>query len=99
MFKRALIVLSLIFCLYRLKYEVTALEDLERSVDQEIIVLQKDYAVLTAEWKFLTNPDRIQFLANKYLKLENTTPYQLSKLDDYCNNKPGILVVSKKRKK
>lgn len=84
------------FCLYRLKYEVTVLEDMERSIEKETTVLQKDFLVLKAEWKFLTNPQRLQQLSIKYLNLENTTPYQLAKLDDYCKSKPRILVVSKK---
>lgn len=88
--------MSLIFCLYRLKYEVIALEDMERNIDNEVRTVTKDYVVLRAEWKFLTSPERIQYLAEKYLRLSNTTPYQLTKLDDYCRNSAGVFVVSKK---
>lgn len=85
------------FCLYRLKYEVITLEDMERSIDKEVVELQRDYVVLSAEWKFLTTPDRLRFLSKRYLKLENTQPYQLAKLDDYFNSHSNLLVVSKKR--
>lgn len=100
MFGKITFLLCLIFCLYKLKYEVITLEEQESKIDRELISLKHDYVVLSAEWKFLTNPERIQYLTEKYLKLSNTDPFQLAKMNDYLrNNRQNIFVVSKKIEK
>ena len=72
---------ALAYVIYEVKYEA-------RALDAEIAALKKDIeterdavAVLRAEWSLLNRPERIERLAQKYLKLAPARPSQLVTLD------------------
>ena len=73
---------ALAYVIYEVKYEA-------RSLDERIIVLNKGIeeerdalAVLRAEWSLLNRPERIERLAEKYLKLAPAHPQQLVVIDE-----------------
>jgi cell division protein FtsL len=72
---------ALAYVTYQVKYEARALDEeivsLGKQVDQERDAL----AVLRAEWSLLNRPERIERLAQKYLKLAPTQPRQLVTVD------------------
>jgi len=43
---------------------------------------QDSIRVLKAEWSYLNRPERLEKLANKYLKIDKTRPYQFVLIDD-----------------
>jgi cell division protein FtsL len=72
-----LALVALAYVIYEVKYEA-------RALDAEIALLKKDIeierdgvAVLRAEWSLLNRPERIERLAEKYLKLAPARPSQL----------------------
>ncbi len=72
---------ALAYVIYEVKYEA-------RGLDEEIAVLKKgidgerdSVAVLRAEWSLLNRPERIDRLAQKYLKLQPAKADQLAALD------------------
>jgi cell division protein FtsL len=78
----ALGLVALAYVIYQVKYEA-------RALDERIIVLKKDIeeerdalAVSRAEWSLLNRPERIERLAEKYLKLAPVQPQQLVILDE-----------------
>jgi cell division protein FtsL len=76
-----LALVALAYVIYQVKYEARALDEeivsLGKQVDQERDAL----AVLRAEWSLLNRPERIERLAQKYLKLAPTQPRQLVTFD------------------
>ena len=73
---------ALAYVIYQVKYEA-------RSLDERLVVLQKEIeeerdalAVARAEWSLLNRPERIERLAEKYLKLAPARPQQLVILDE-----------------
>jgi cell division protein FtsL len=76
-----LALVALAYVIYQVKYEARALDEeivsLGKQVDQERDAL----AVLRAEWSLLNRPERIERLAQKYLKLAPTQPRQLVTVD------------------
>jgi cell division protein FtsL len=77
----ALGLVALAYVIYEVKYE-------SRALDDDIALLQKDIeaerdavAVLRAEWSLLNRPERIERLAEKYLKLAPANPNQLVTLE------------------
>jgi len=51
---------------------------LEKSIAQE----EEAIRILKAEWSYLNRPQRLEKLANKFLKLDKTKSYQFVKFDD-----------------
>jgi cell division protein FtsL len=77
---------ALAYVIYEVKYEA-------RGLDEEIAVLKKDIdaerdsvSVLRAEWSLLNRPERIERLAQKYLKLQPARPDQLVALDSVSDS-------------
>ena len=65
-------------------YFMYALEHKTRSgqrdiarIKTQILEEQESQRLLTAEWSFLTRPDRVEHLSQKYLKLGVTAPQQI----------------------
>jgi cell division protein FtsL len=72
---------ALAYVIYQVKYQ-------SRALDAEIVTLGKQIdeerdgiAVLRAEWSLLNRPERIERLAQKYLKLAPARPTQLVTID------------------
>ena len=93
----AILVLGLLVA----SYFVYDLEHATRSGEREIVRLQnrikeerENYKLLTAEWSLLTRPDRIQHLAEKYLKLDVLAPEQVispNEIEARLPARPAIL--------
>lgn len=69
------------FALYETKYAVQRLEDDRVKIDRQIALDRDQIHVLTAEWSYLTQPDRLGRLSGKYLTLQPVTAAQLGSFD------------------
>ena len=98
MVKNALFLVFLGFILYYVKYSFINFEDEISSLQKEINDKEKEYSILTTEWKYLTSPDRIQYLSDKYLALFQTSPFQVKTIKSYKDT-GGAVFVSKKRRR
>ena len=67
--------------IYRVKYESRGLDTEIASLGKQIEVERDALAVLRAEWSLLNRPERIERLAQKYLKLAPAKPSQLLTVD------------------
>lgn len=72
---------ALAYVIYQVKYEARALDQEIASLGKEIETERDALAVLRAEWSLLNRPERIERLAQKYLKLAPAQPRQLVTLD------------------
>ncbi|MDR1597781.1 MAG: hypothetical protein LBR89_02490 [Holosporales bacterium] len=66
--------------MFQVKYTVADLENVHKSLKNEIQTQSEELHTLYAEWSYLNDPARIQVLAQKYLKLvpikgEQIIPY------------------------
>jgi cell division protein FtsL len=72
---------ALAYVIYQVKYEARALDEQIASLNKEIDSERDSLAVLRAEWSMLNRPERIERLAEKYLKLAPIQPRQLVTID------------------
>ena len=72
---------ALAYVIYQVKYEARSLDEEIASLGKEIDTERDNLAVLRAEWSLLNRPERIERLAEKYLKLAPIQPRQLVTLD------------------
>ncbi len=72
---------ALAYVIYQVKYEARGFDDEIASLNKEIDSERDSLAVLRAEWSLLNRPERIERLAEKYLKLAPIHPRQLVTLD------------------
>jgi cell division protein FtsL len=72
---------ALAYVIYQVKYEARALDEEIASLGKEIDTERDSLAVLRAEWSLLNRPERIERLAQKFLKLAPVQPRQLVTLD------------------
>lgn len=63
--------------MFAVKYEVQGLEAELTRLNREIETEQRSIHVLRAEWSYLSNPDRLHQLSQRYLSLQPTAPDQL----------------------
>ena len=71
------------FFLYQVKYKVQALEEELRTTNNQILENQDALHVLQAEWQYLNNPERLESLNKKHLKLQPLQAEQLFTIDDF----------------
>jgi cell division protein FtsL len=71
----------LAYVIYQVKYEAKGLDADIASLNKEIDAEHDQIAELRAEWSLLNRPERIERLAQKYLKLAPAKPAQLVTLD------------------
>lgn len=64
-------------CLFQLKYEVMSLEGQYKNICHEIQKSDQSISILKAEWAHLTNPQRLQQLAQKHLSVYPLTQKQI----------------------
>jgi hypothetical protein len=67
--------------LYQLKHEVIALENDLNRVNRQIVQEQENIHVLKAEWSYVTQPVRLQALAQRFLDLQPMAPKQFARLE------------------
>jgi cell division protein FtsL len=72
---------ALAYVIYQVKYEARGLDAEIGSLGKRIDEERDAIAVLRAEWSLLNRPERIERLAQKYLKLAPAKPPQLVTLD------------------
>ena len=72
---------ALAYVIYQVKYEARALDEEIATLGKQIDEERDGLAVLRAEWSLLNRPERIERLAQKYLKLAPAQPRQLVTLD------------------
>lgn len=72
---------ALAYVIYEVKYESRALDTEIAQLKEDIETERDAVAVLRAEWSLLNRPERIERLAQKYLKLAPAKPAQLVTLD------------------
>lgn len=72
---------ALAYVIYQVKYEARGLDTEIGSLGKRIDEERDAIAVLRAEWSLLNRPERIERLAQKYLKLAPAKPPQLVTLD------------------
>jgi len=68
--------------LYKLSYEVQALESELAGINREIEDNKQSVEILKAEWAYQNRPDTIQALTAKYLPLLLVAPYQVATFQD-----------------
>lgn len=64
------------FFLYSLEHSIRKEEREIARIETRISYERETIKLLSAEWNSLTRPERLQSLAEQYLKLKNTTPDQ-----------------------
>ena len=67
--------------LFSVKYKVQDLEEQIDRTNQKIIESQQATHILKIEWAYLNEAERIQRLAQKYLKLDQANISQVARLD------------------
>lgn len=67
--------------IYQVKYQARGLDADIRALTKDIDEERDAIAVLRAEWSLLNRPERIERLAQKYLKLAPAKPVQIVTLD------------------
>ena len=72
---------ALAYVIYQVKYEARSLDEEIASLGKEIDSERDGLALLRAEWSLLNRPERIERLAQKFLKLGPIQPRQLVTLD------------------
>lgn len=72
---------AIAYVIYQVKYESRALDAEIATLGKEIDAERDAIAVLRAEWSLLNRPERIERLAQKYLKLAPAKPAQLVTVD------------------
>ena len=72
---------ALAYVIYQVKYEARALDEEIASLGKEIDTERDGLAVLRAEWSLLNRPERIERLAQKFLKLAPVQPRQFVTVD------------------
>ena len=65
------------FALYRMKCETQQLQNRVDELNRQIADDQSETKVLDAEWAYLSNPQRLQRLASRYLDLQPAGPKQM----------------------
>ena len=71
------VVLIAVFTTFRVKYAVQDVEDQLNKVRRETIAEQQEIRVLTAEWTYLNQPERLAELNQRFLSLVPLSARQL----------------------
>lgn len=80
-----LVVLAASYALYVVKYEATDYSRQVSNLRSEIEAERDNINVLKAEWSFLTQPQRIQRLADRYLELDTLKAEQILTIEEFRN--------------
>jgi hypothetical protein len=71
------LVLASGFATYKVKHAVQDIDDRLTRVRKQILADQQEIRVLTAEWTYLNQPERLSDLNKTFLQLSPVTPRQL----------------------
>ncbi len=64
----AFVVLCSIMLMFFIQFKVDGLQDKVNEVDSQISALDDEIRVLEVEWVYLTRPERLRMLSEKYLQ-------------------------------
>ena len=67
--------------LYQVKTGIDERQDKLRVLEAEISATKRDIAVLEAEWAYLSRPERVTTLSNKYLQMSPISQDRILPLD------------------
>ena len=94
----ALLVIMTICLMFYIQFKVDNIQDIVNEVDNKIVAYEDEIGVLEVEWVYLTRPERLRILSQKYLGNNNDyiasnqvkdvaklEKYSLSKLEEYEN--------------
>jgi hypothetical protein len=91
----ALMVLISIYLMFHIQFRVNNLQEKVSEVDNKIVAYEDEIRVLQVEWVYLTRPERLRILSEKYLNnsdyiasnqvknVDKLQPYYLSNLEKY----------------
>ena len=68
--------------LYGVKYRVQAIQAELRDLGQQLDEERESLHVVAAEWSYLNQPERLQRLSGKYLKLKSVDVRQIAEVAD-----------------
>ncbi|WP_420559285.1 cell division protein FtsL [Tepidicaulis sp.] len=77
-----ILVIALSVVLYNVKYRIDAQENAQAKLQQDILNEEDAIRVLRAEHSYLTQPDRLQALADRHLQLAPLHASQIATFDD-----------------
>jgi len=69
------------YAMFQVKYEVMQQEETLARTNKEIAETREQLRVLDAEWDYLSQPNRLQRLASRYLSLSPISAAQITSLD------------------
>ncbi len=72
--------------LFCFKYKVADMNAEALKLEQEIVKTRNNIKILCAELKYLSNPERLQVLAFRHLKINQKTVGQLISIGDFKSN-------------
>jgi hypothetical protein len=78
--------------LYEIKYEVQHLEEYYNDLSQDLLEDQEAIHILKAEWSYLSRPERLQELSERFLALGPTDVAQIGNVDQIPARRLGIEV-------
>ena len=78
-----------VFGLFQVKYQVYNLKRDLTEINRQLAADKSSIRVLKAEWSYLNKPERVEKLANKYLKMNNVAVAQV-----YNNNQVDNLYMA-----
>jgi len=90
----SLVIMSICLMFY-VQFKVDNIQDQVSEVDNKIIAYEDEIGVLEVEWVYLTRPERLRILSQKYLEnndyiasnqvkdVSKLERYSLSKLEEY----------------
>ncbi len=77
------------FGLFQLKYEVLDQQRRLAELNARLVKNQEAIHVLRAEWSYLTAPERLQRLSERYLDMAPASAFQLGSFQDLPYRIPG----------
>lgn len=86
-------ILPIALGLFYTKHVVANLEEDMSSLQRSITSDKEEIHVLTAEWAYLSRPERVKDLAAKYLELEPTKSTQIADISQIPFMNDGAVVV------
>ena len=76
--------------LYEIKYEVQHLEEYYTDLNEDLLLEQEAIHISKAEWSYLSRPERLQDLSERFLALAPTDVGQIGTVDQIPARRLGL---------